>query len=327
MSERDDLQEFHSPLAELIMAFIEEKRACGYRFKQERLLLLALDRRLRAIGHASADLPRDVVESWTARRPTEQPRNHEHRVRLVHQFARFALRRGVHAHVPDSRGLARRRALFTPYIFTREQIATLFAATDRLPRSSLAPLRHQVVPEVFRLLYCCGMRASETLHLRWSEVDLTSGVVTVLDGKFQKDRLIPLPRDLRDRLSRYVGLLGTRAPTAAFFPGPYGQPYRLSGLYRIFRRLLHECGISHGGRGRGPRVHDLRHSFAVHRLEDWYQGGADLGAKLPLLSTFMGHRKLESTQLYLRLTPHIFPALTAQLEARVGHVIPGGGQP
>lgn len=318
-----DLQKLRSPLARYMVEFVQEKRACGYKFKEECRLLTALDRHLREIGHTSVDLPRDVVEIWTGRRSTEQPRNHEHRLRLVHQFASFLNRRGLPAHIPDTRGLARHRLLFTPYIFSRDQIANLFAATDRLPRSSLAPLRHLIVPEVFRLLYCCGMRANEVLLLRCSNVDLGIGVITVLDGKFQKDRLVPLPASMANRLSCYADLIGTRPPTEPFFPGPYGKPYGVNALYRIFRRLLRECGISHGGRGKGPRVHDLRHTFAVHRLEDWYRSGTDLGAKLPLLSTYMGHRKLESTQVYLRLTPHIFPDLTARVEAMVGHVIPG----
>jgi integrase len=93
-------------------------------------------------------------------------------------------------------------------------------------------------------------------------------------------------------------------------------------LYRIFRCLLRECGIAHGGRGRGPRLHDIRHSFAVHRLERWYREGIDLSAKLPVLAAYMGHKSIRETQLYLRLTPHLFPDVCARMEQHLGHVIP-----
>ncbi len=98
-------------------------------------------------------------------------------------------------------------------------------------------------------------------------------------------------------------------------------------IYHQFRRLLREIGIPHGGKGQGPRLHDLRHTFAVHRLEQWYRQGENLGAKLPLLSTYMGHRSLVGTQRYLRLTPAIFPDIQRRLDKQFGQVVPQGDQP
>lgn len=313
---------FESVLGELMADFVREKRACGYRYLAECRELRAFDAYLREIEHGSTDLPKDVVEGWTARRSYERPRTHEHRLRLVHQFGRFLLQRGCAVHLPETRGSARNRKLFTPYIFSSEQIAALLTAADRLPPSALSPMRHLVVPELFRLLCCCGLRHGEVLNLRVDNVDLRHGVLTILDGKFQKDRLVPLPETMQVRLRRYADRVGHRPSETAFFPGPYGEPYDSTGTYAIFRRLLRDCGIQHGGRGRGPRVHDLRHSFAVHRLERWYREGADLSAKLPLLATYMGHRSIEGTQVYLRLTPHLFPDIEKRMEQHVGHVIP-----
>lgn len=316
-----------SSLAEPIADFVSEKRACGYRYLAESQGLEALDRHLVARGHMSFDLPKVLVDEWTARRPHETPRNQEHRVRLVHQFARYLLRRGVPAHLPDLRGCSRGRASSTPHIFSREEIARLLAAADALPVSTLTPSRHLVIPEVFRVLSCCGLRVGEALHLRLADTDLERGILTIRDGKFQKDRLVPLPASLRLRLTRYAVRLGLRGDGSAFFPGPDGDMYSHTGIYKIFRRLLRESGIPHGGRGRGPRIHDLRHSFAVHRLEAWYRAGADLGAKLLLLSTYMGHRSIEATQIYLRLTPHLFPDVASRMEEHTGHVIPRRATP
>jgi len=176
------------------------------------------------------------------------------------------------------------------------------------------------MPEIFRLLYCCGMRVGEVLQLKVEDVDLGSGVLSVREGKFHKDRLVPMAPSVTMRLRRYASVLGNSA--AFFFPAPDGGHYSKVTVYQVFRQLLRVCHIPHGGRGRGPRLHDLRHSHAVHKLESWYRQGADLGVKLPLLSTYMGHTSLVGTQRYLHLTPEIFPDIITRLDQFTGHVIP-----
>ena len=199
---------------------------------------------------------------------------------------------------------------------------TLLQAVDQLPPDNRCPLRHLIMPEVFRLLYGCGMRGGEVTHLTVADVDLVAGIVTVQEGKFHKDRLVPMAPSLTARLQKYTRTLDARNPAAFFFPAPDGGPYSNQTVYGIFRRLLRECGIPHGGRGKGPRLHDLRHGFAVHRLQRWYRQGADLGTKLPVLATYMGHRSLLSTQHYLHITPEIFPQINARLDLYLGPIIP-----
>jgi integrase len=179
------------------------------------------------------------------------------------------------------------------------------------------------MPEVFRLLYGCGFRLGEVLNLRVGDVDLNQGVITVRQGKFRKDRLVPPVLRLVDRLRQYAAGLGHRPGEAVFFPAPSGRPYRLRSVYGVFRRLLLACGIHHGGRGKGPRIHDLRHGFAVNTLLRWYRNGEDLDAKLPLLAVYLGHQSLAGTQRYLHLTAELFPEITIRVEALFGDVIPG----
>jgi integrase/recombinase XerD len=183
------------------------------------------------------------------------------------------------------------------------------------------------MPELFRLLYSCGLRVSEALHLHVSEVDLDAGVLTIHQGKFRKDRLVPLPPALTQRLRQYARVIGERSADAVFFPAPHGGPYHRETIYKLFRYLLWVCRIPHGGRGHGPRLHDVRHTFAVHRLEQWYREGVDLHAKLPVLATYMGHCSITGTQLYLRLTAELFPELSARLDTAYGDCIPRRTQP
>jgi integrase len=124
------------------------------------------------------------------------------------------------------------------------------------------------------------------------------------------------------RLRKYAARLGNRPPDAFFFPAPSGGPYKIWSIYTVFRKLLLECGIAHAGRGKGPRIHDARHAFAVYTLLRWYRDGADLDAKLPLLATYLGHKNLSGTQKYLHLTAELFPEIIAQVNVAFGDVIP-----
>jgi integrase len=208
-------------------------------------------------------------------------------------------------------------------MLTDEELRKFFQAVDALQPTARSPLRHLIMPEVFRLLYGCGFRVSEVLKLRVRDVDLNQGIITVRQGKLRKDRLVPPALPLVNRLREYAAHFEKCPPDAIFFPGPNaGRPYSLRTVYTLFRQLLLQCGISHGGRGKGPRIHDARHWFAVRVLRRWYQDGADLDAKLPLLATYLGHVNLSGTQRYLHLTAELFPEITARADAAFGDVIP-----
>jgi integrase/recombinase XerD len=322
MSKQNIKIQCHSPLSELMEKFIHEKQACGYRYTRESHELLRLDRYLCKIGLQSLELPRDIVDKWTTKRVYEKPSNQRLRIIRIRQFALYLRRQGIDAYVPETTKTAVKRIEFTPYIFNHQQVDNILRAADSTPPDSRSPMRHLIMPEVFRLLYCCGMRVSEVLHLKFSDVNLAAGILTILKSKFNKDRLVPLAPTMTARLRRYASILGEGDSFSVFFPKADGKPYRKETVYYFFRQLLWKCNIPHGGRGKGPRLHDLRHSFAVHRLESWYRQGADLGVKLPLLAAYMGHKNLVSTQWYLHLTPEIFPNIVKQLEQFAGHVIP-----
>lgn len=148
----------------------------------------------------------------------------------------------------------------------------------------------------------------------------------VRHGKFGKSRYVPIAADLVETLRAYHDALSARGPTRgpgdAFFPGPDGRrACRPAGLYWSFLEALDLAGIAHRGRGEGPRLHDVRHAFAVLRLLAWYEEGADLRAKLPLLATYLGHVGLESSQVYLHMTRDLVGEVTRRFEDRFGNII------
>lgn len=322
MHEQNIKVQGYSPLFEEMEKFIQEKQAHGYKYARERLELLKLDRFLWKNGLQSPKLPREIVDQWTAKRDYEKSSNQRLRIIRIRQFALYLCRQGLDAYVPESTR-ATKCTEFIPYIFNQQQIKNILQAADNIPPDSRSPKRHLVMPEIFRLLYCCGMRVSELVRLKIADVNLDAGMLSIFKTKFNKDRLVPLAPTMTIRLRKYAAtVLNATDASSAFFPKFDGTPYSKTTIYSYFRQLIWKCNIPHGGRGKGPRLHDLRHSFAVHRLESWYRQGADLGVKLPLLATYMGHKNLVSTQWYLRLTPEIFPDIVKQLEQFAGHVIP-----
>jgi integrase/recombinase XerD len=315
-----------SALGPLMAQLIQEKRAAGYGYIPQSYCLDDLDRFLAQEGLIRIELPKDLARRWCAKRVHECASTHRSRIYVLRQLAEFLGRRGYPAWSPDPKLTTIPRYDFVPHIFSVEEVGKLFAAADALDHGAWS-LRHLIMPEIFRVLYGCGLRAGEALDLTVGDVDLNEGVLTIRQGKFRKDRLVPLAPSLRDRLRRYADRMGDRAPEAIFFPGRAGGPCGKSTLYDTFRGLLWKAGIAHGGRGRGPRLHDLRHTFAVHCLVRWYRRGDDLNARLPVLATYLGHQGLDGTQRYLRLTAEIFPELTARLQDRFGSLIPGGEAP
>src|ERR1700756_195034 len=318
----DSSRRFQSVLSSSMENFLQERHACGYAYREQTRILQRLDDFLVQEGLATYELPVSIARKWLAKKAHESAGTRQQPVVVPRQFSRFLLRGGYSAYVPDSTFGTRNPSTFVPRLLTDEELRRFFQAVDALQPTARSPQRHLIMPEVFRVLYGCGFRVSEVLKLRVRDVDLNQGIITVRQGKFRKDRLVPPALSLVNRLCKYAGHFGNRPPDAIFFPGPSGGPFALRTVYTLFRELLVQCGIPHGGRGKGPRIHDYRHLFALHTLRRWYREGADLDAKLPLLATYLGHQHLSGTQRYLHLTAQIFPEITARVNAAFGDVIP-----
>jgi len=313
---------FESCLAPFMEKFLTEKHACGSKYERESLSLRNLDRFLLKEGFSESELRKEDLEGWTAKKPHERPASQAFRLSVARQFSKFLLRQGLNAHEPVR--TRRIPADFVPRIFSSNEVSRILIAVDQMRPDRNSRLRHLIFPELFRLYYACGLRCQEPLHLTVADVDLTEGVLAIA-GKLRK-RLVPVSESLKDRLRAYNAKRGRRKERDLFFPSPQGGPYSHNAVYGVFRWALRAAGIQHGGRGRGPRLHDLRHTFAVHCLVRWYRQGLNLDAQLPVLAAYMGHSSLEGTQRYLRLTADLFPDVAARLGAMFGHIIPEGVQ-
>jgi integrase len=239
----------------------------------------------------------------------------------VRELARWLGRRGGAAYVLPA-GALPRVARYVPHIYTDAELAALFGHTDRCHYNSQVPFRHLVMPVLFRTIYACGLRASEARLLGFDDVDLDAGVLTIRNGKGGKDRQVPVSAGLGDRLAGYHARVAGRTGGDWFFPGTAGRPLTIGNIDKNFRRFLWQARIPHGGRGHGPRVHDLRHSMAVNNLRLWFARGENVAALLPVLSTYMGHTSISDTDYYLRLTAESYPHITGCLQRAYGDVVP-----
>jgi integrase len=180
---------------------------------------------------------------------------------------------------------------------------------------------------VFWLLYSTGMRVGEVCSIKKDSIDLDAGAIAVRHAKNDKDRRVFLCQSVVCLLRDYCDAMSNEVFWGKgdhLFAQPNGQRLKEDVFYTFFRRCLWDAGISHGGRGKGPRVHDIRFTFACHKLSQWVREGADLNALLPYLATYMGHADTRCTEYYLRLTAEMYPNITASVEESCGWMIPEG---
>ncbi len=309
---------FTSNLSQMMEQYMAARISDGYTSKSYIYYLQELDALSKAMGNESF-VTEKLVEAWDAAKPYLSNRTKIQRHNIIRAFAAFAYARDGKSYVPDTSKL-KAKSTFTPYVFTIEEISRIVNAADNLPYRGNAPTRHLVIPAVMRLLYACGLRVNEALRLRTTDVDLNTGVISVRNAKGGKDRLIPVHSSLAEYLKVYTANLPENREW--FFPSVNGH-YCNSTIYENFRELLFLCGIPHTGKG--PRVHDIRHTFAVHTLEKQLAEGYDPMVIIPRLATYLGHKNYRETCWYIHLTIASFPELTQKLDSAFVGLIPAVG--
>jgi len=311
-------------LAEAIVALVAEKRAVGYKYQAEQQILARFEEFSRSEFPDLDTLTEASVQAWigSARQRDVQPATLQGLAAPVRELARWLARRGVAAYLLPGSALPK-PARYVPHIYTDRELAALFGETDRCQYCSEVPLRHLVMPVLFRTIYACGLRCSEARLLRVGDVDIDTGVLQIRNAKGGKDRQVPVSEALRARLGDYhTRVAGHRSAQEWFFPGRAGEALTLGNVGHNFRRFLWQAHIPHGGRGHGPRVHDLRTTFAVNNLRYWFADGQDVDALLPVLQAYMGHSSIDDTAYYLHLTAESYPDITARVQKVIGDVVP-----
>jgi len=313
---------YYGPFKTLIQDFIELKQAIGYKYFAEAGHLKRFDTFTLQQHRCASILTKEIVMQWCTKTSYEQQANLCARASAIRQFAIHINNLNHNAYVIPKNYFKHGRK-YIPYIYTQSKLIRFFQETDNCHYCSLCPYRHLIMPVFFRLLYSCGLRVSEARLLKVDDVDLEQGILTIWHSKKDNSRLVPMSDSLVQRSRAYSNQVHPYAEgDDYYFPIINNRPITNGNIYKNFRKFLWRAGISHGGRGFGPRIHDFRHCFAVHCLKKWSAEGKDLMVYLPILRTYLGHDSFNETAYYLKLTADVFPQITLKLETKYPYLIP-----
>jgi site-specific recombinase XerD len=316
----DDSALFCGPMAAALVAFVTLMRTTGSSHVSLVSTLRRLDRHLKEKHPVATALTHEIVVGWYATFDHLRPASQRRYRSATSRFCAF-LRARDPATVPEHAVPALRRPRdFIPCVLTEVQIVDLLHRARTIHASKRNPLRSESMYLTLVLLYTAGLRLGEVVRLDISDFDPAAGTLLIRETKFAKTRLVPLSAStqrivdayLRERRAHGIG-----ADAAASLIWSLGRRRLCFGTIEgAIRRLFRESGLKPEKGRAGPRPHDLRHTFAAHRMLAWYRAGADLGPLLPRLSTYLGHRDLASTQHYLGVLPGVMEHASHRFEAR-----------
>lgn len=274
----------------------------------------------------AAHIKTSLALEWAQQPHLAKPATWAARLCYVRLFAQFVAGFDARTEIPPADLLPHQPERARPYIYSEDEIQQLMAAALRLPVCRDFPegslLKRQTYYCLIGLLAVTGMRISEVTNLKIVNVNLSEGILTIEGAKLGKSRLIPLHTSTVKALRKYSELRNAQFPERAegfFFVNRVGKQLDQGTIRRTFYLLSQDIGLRKRKSrqpNKGPRIHDLRHRFAVHTLQRWYQNGEDAERQLPILSTYLGHVHVNDTYWYLTAYPELMSHAVKRLEQR-----------
>jgi integrase len=299
-------------LREALEEYLKVRRALGFILAEPSRLLHKF------VAYAEQEgasfITTDLALRWAVQ-PDREPAQRARYLSVVRKFACYVSASDARTEIPPHGLLPHRYRRVQPYLYTDEEIARLVRAAKRLP----APLglRAATYATLLGLLAVTGMRVSEPVGLNRDDVDLSRGILTVRRTKFGKSRILPLHASTLEALRRYVDLRDRLFPrVGSFFVNERGSRLTVSIVETTFVKLSRQTGLRRPGESHGPRIHDLRHRFAVQTLLRWYRQNIDVERHLPELSAYLGHVHVADTYWYISAVPELLKLATLRLERR-----------
>ena len=291
---------FYSALADNLTAFLEEKRSLGFVYKSEAYWLHDLDRYWREHGYDSDTLTEEYLQGWILKRETEGKKCHSSRGTVARQFSLYLIALGMDSYIPV---ISYKTERITPHVFTVAELQELFQHIDSyVPKNnkhSLHRLAHEY-PVLMRILICTGMRISEVCGMKISDVDLKEGIISIYKAKGDRDRLVYLPDDLIPVLEDYLRYMKEKEGIQSewFFPSEELETHiSSSSVRKRFNEALKKTSYAETCEKK-PRIHDLRHTYVVLRINAWAAQGMDTSQMTIYLSKQLGHSDIEETYYY-----------------------------
>jgi integrase len=302
-------------LCDALEEYLTVRRALGFTLRNAGGLLKGFLAYAEREGASS--ITTELAVRWAMEQKNCQPAQWANRLSLVRRFARYVSALDPGTEIPPLGLLPHRFHRKGPYLYTDEEIVHLIEAAKKL-RSRLG-LRAATYATLFGLLAVTGMRMSEPLAFDRDDVDLARGILTVRRTKFGKSRILPVHASTREALQRYRAVRDQICPQAqSFFVSERGKRLTSERVWWTFVRLSHQIGLRGPADRHGPRLHDLRHRFAVQTLLGWYRAGLNVEQHLPELSAYLGHAHVHDTYWYISAVPELLQLATLRLEGKGG---------
>lgn len=314
---------YYSIYKPFIREFIALKRSLGYKYNNIEYAFTKFDQLVLDREELTIGLSKELCEQWCIRRANESDKTWYNRIQIIREFSSFLATLDYSSFLPV---LPKTKNVYTPYIYSKQEIASLFAASDGLEtKSTCYNSMVLILPCLLRLLYGCGLRLGEALSLSCNDVNLQEHFVVIRKTKNGTDRLIPLSTSLTQVVNDYLNHrkhFPLRKNTNLLFVHPNGDSCDNNRVYNWFRKILFQAGIPHKGKHQGPHLHHLRHTFSVHSLAKMAEDGIDLYYSLPILSTYLGHTSIASTNGYVRLTSEMYPSILTKVNNVCPYLFP-----
>ncbi len=307
-----------------IRDFLGHQRMLGRGYRAEEHVLNGVRNFLLLVG--ANDLDQAAFDHWCRHIAPLSANTRRGRQRIVHKFCQHRRRSEPNCFIPNPLSFARPEPYRAPVLVEPEQVARMLASAAALPPSTNSPLRAEVLRLAIVLLYTAGLRRGEVVGLTLADVDPEAGVVRVRESKFHKSRMVPLSTSAHQELRRYLkarlSVCGEARPSAPLLCNRWRgwRPYTGSGLRDGIALLFDQADVR-DSQCRRPRVHDLRHSFAVQALTRLYRRGEDVQSRLPHLALYMGHVSIVSTAYYLHFVPTLAALASERFARQSGHLI------
>lgn len=313
---------FRSKLQKDMEAFILQKRAAGYPYIASAKVLGYLDTMITERFPENEILSKEICNAWIDKCSRLHQNTLLRRITPVRQFGKYLIGTGKQDYIIPGK-IPHKQIRYDAHIFTEQELKAFFASLDQCRKSPFEPYRCYVIPVFFRLLYSCGVRSSEARLLSVEDVDLSTGKIYIRRSKGWEARIIYVSTDMLELLNRYDSILRKNLPAReAFFPNWKGDYYNKSTIDVWFHEFWDPLPEAAMTKGDPPRVHDLRHTYCVYRLNKWVYEKADLKALYPYLSEYVGHSNFADTDYYLTLAEPFYPEFESRMSSVNTAILP-----
>lgn len=317
---RNETKTFIGPFASDIENYLNEKVNLGHKITSYIYALKSFDTFSQQYNKNLKILTKELLEAWLNSKPNEKINNTLSRATIIRGFSKYMNMKNSSNYILVD-GIYNKGIRYNAYIFSDLEIKKIFNEIDIKIQKNSNSYSANSTKIIFSLLYACGMRVSEVLNIKVKDFDEHQKIITIYKGKNEKDRIIPLTNYLSDMITDFINKFQKYLKLESFlFEHKNNNPYSRFTINHRFWKLLSKCHIHHDESG--PRLHDFRHTFAVHCLRKWEQENKDLNVYLPILQTYLGHSDFKCTAYYLKLTADVYTKITEKIEKDFNIIVP-----